>query len=230
MYNTTVYARDCDLDKGELLEHMIQFPTLIQKKICKGSSTGDVLLAIITGQDGDNHHQQYRNEAVMTRLQSIAKLADLSNSGGETKVRNCCRKCNKMEETLHDFLRCSRCGYATYCSKECQVTHWTEEHKRLCRPRTENHVDHPAIDEKLVNTFVEENYFEIAKEVIAQMPGDAVFDGGEREAFLALDFWAGPIGAAGIAPALRSPPEFKVYNVYDYLESKEVSQFLLPVR
>lgn len=30
--------------------------------------------------------------------------------------------------------RCSRCKSISYCSRECQVKHWSEEHKFQCQP------------------------------------------------------------------------------------------------
>ncbi|KAG0588367.1 hypothetical protein KC19_2G238600 [Ceratodon purpureus] len=42
-----------------------------------------------------------------------------------------CVVCDKPTKTRR---RCSRCKSMNYCSKECQVQHWTEGHKLECRP------------------------------------------------------------------------------------------------
>jgi hypothetical protein len=39
-----------------------------------------------------------------------------------------CENCGKKESTMS---RCSKCGIARYCSRECQVKNWPE-HKRKC--------------------------------------------------------------------------------------------------
>ena len=33
-------------------------------------------------------------------------------------------------------MKCSRCNTAKYCSKECQVAHWRQTHKRTCQNPT----------------------------------------------------------------------------------------------
>jgi MYND finger len=50
------------------------------------------------------------------------------------------RDCNNREPT-HILKLCSRCKYAVYCSKECQVASWSR-HKEHCtrvasQPRTQ---------------------------------------------------------------------------------------------
>jgi hypothetical protein len=34
------------------------------------------------------------------------------------------------------FQKCSRCRVTPYCSKECQLVHWKQAHKRACVPAT----------------------------------------------------------------------------------------------
>lgn len=43
--------------------------------------------------------------------------------------------CLLVEEDLmqQPLKRCSKCKQATYCSKECQVTHWKESHSKICK-------------------------------------------------------------------------------------------------
>lgn len=41
-----------------------------------------------------------------------------------------CAECLKSRE-VHPLLRCSKCKYVFYCSKNCQKSHWTL-HKKEC--------------------------------------------------------------------------------------------------
>lgn len=34
---------------------------------------------------------------------------------------------------LGEFKKCSRCKQACYCSKECQLQHWKNGHKKECK-------------------------------------------------------------------------------------------------
>ncbi|DAZ97611.1 TPA: hypothetical protein N0F65_002230, partial [Lagenidium giganteum] len=42
-----------------------------------------------------------------------------------------CYSCNKPSEK-GSLMRCSRCQCAAYCSRDCQVDHWSKNHSRLC--------------------------------------------------------------------------------------------------
>ncbi|KAG9122643.1 hypothetical protein FRC07_000899 [Ceratobasidium sp. 392] len=46
------------------------------------------------------------------------------------KPTDVCWRCGGVGRPL---LRCARCKKARYCSKECQKTHWNEEHKNVCK-------------------------------------------------------------------------------------------------
>jgi hypothetical protein len=46
-------------------------------------------------------------------------------------VSSLCVVCQKPTKVKR---RCARCKSMNYCSRECQVQHWTEEHKFECRP------------------------------------------------------------------------------------------------
>ena len=37
-------------------------------------------------------------------------------------------------DCIGEFKTCSRCKKAIYCSKECQVAHWKNGHKQVCKP------------------------------------------------------------------------------------------------
>lgn len=47
-----------------------------------------------------------------------------------------CSNCGKDAEPLKPFMRCGKCRFPSYCSKECQKIHW-KEHKKVCQPSIE---------------------------------------------------------------------------------------------
>jgi hypothetical protein len=69
-------------------------------------------------------------------------MKTIGGMGGEVfdivKARACrmevlrqCSQCNKAETHAKTFSRCSRCGDARYCSRDCQLLHWPT-HKGQC--------------------------------------------------------------------------------------------------
>lgn len=42
-------------------------------------------------------------------------------------------KCTNCREAGGLMQKCGRCKRVAYCTKECQVTHWKSEHKKICR-------------------------------------------------------------------------------------------------
>ncbi|KAK8816076.1 MYND-type zinc finger protein [Blastocystis sp. ATCC 50177/Nand II] len=50
-------------------------------------------------------------------------------------VRTCSNpNCGNTESKPGEFKKCSRCKTACYCSKECQLEHWKNGHKKECVP------------------------------------------------------------------------------------------------
>ncbi|OTA89993.1 hypothetical protein M434DRAFT_398312 [Hypoxylon sp. CO27-5] len=53
---------------------------------------------------------------------------------GQVKRRKKCGACGEMEKEGQTLMRCTGCGAAAYCSKECQVRGWSEMgHKANCK-------------------------------------------------------------------------------------------------
>ena len=50
----------------------------------------------------------------------------------ENIVKHNCATCHKSADVDDEFKRCSRCKSIWYCSKECQVKHWSDGHKSEC--------------------------------------------------------------------------------------------------
>lgn len=46
-------------------------------------------------------------------------------------IEICCRYCQKPQEKENKFKKCSRCKLSYYCSKECQINHWSR-HQTFC--------------------------------------------------------------------------------------------------
>ncbi|KAK5452049.1 hypothetical protein LTS15_007772 [Exophiala xenobiotica] len=72
-------------------------------------------------------------------------MADSANPAAERRV---CVACNKSEVELPTgtgLKRCGRCQKVSYCSKECQTSHWPQ-HKAGCRrPTTPLPPPHPSL-------------------------------------------------------------------------------------
>jgi hypothetical protein len=53
--------------------------------------------------------------------------------------------CQRHEEKINQFNKCSRCRWVRYCTRECQVLHWQAKHKAACMQK----VDTNGIEEIL---------------------------------------------------------------------------------
>ena len=60
----------------------------------------------------------------------------LNKVENQKDLRRKCIQCDKDQDlngsNSPPMMRCSRCHIAVYCSKECQIIHWREGHKRVC--------------------------------------------------------------------------------------------------
>lgn len=52
-----------------------------------------------------------------------------------------CFGCDAKEKKPMDFPRCSRCGWARYCSAECQKKHWATHKLDCCKEKTLEEMD-----------------------------------------------------------------------------------------
>jgi len=62
-----------------------------------------------------------------SKSQAIALVEDMENF-----MKQICANCQKRADVDVEFKRCSRCKSIWYCSKECQVKHWSACHKSDC--------------------------------------------------------------------------------------------------
>ncbi|KAI8854682.1 hypothetical protein BC829DRAFT_379417 [Chytridium lagenaria] len=58
------------------------------------------------------------------------KIAETVEEAGEWKVL--CDGCGKRETKTDEWKKCAKCSFNAYCSKECQVKDWKEQHKSAC--------------------------------------------------------------------------------------------------
>ena len=83
----------------------------------------------------------------VTREEAFLKLADMVHER-EKKLMECNEKTNAEElgwcsspicavkprmHSVAGLLKCSLCGTVRYCSKQCQIYHWKNGHRQLCK-------------------------------------------------------------------------------------------------
>jgi hypothetical protein len=184
---------------------LLQCLQLVKKKLKSGTPTGDILDAVIAGEDGPI------NDKVKTDLAKLQSLARLSN-GNNDHVKIVCRYCMNFEAQMDGakLMKCQRCKLVYYCSKECQVTDW-KRHKTMCNALTSgNHQESRSTFKTYANTmsaFMDSNYFAIAKEVYKKTQEYNVL---MKELFMVIDFFED-------APALRN--EFEVWLTSGCIEA-----------
>lgn len=66
--------------------------------------------------------------AIHTAAQIEGMHSQVTTLVMDVPAENCCHSCMTEEGKLK---RCTGCGVAKYCSKECQTAHW-KEHKKVC--------------------------------------------------------------------------------------------------
>jgi hypothetical protein len=173
---------------------------LVKKKLKSGTRTGDILDAVIAGNDGPINEKA---KAGLARLQSLARLSNNNNDSYDKR----CRHCGKIE-TLGDakLMKCQRCKLIYYCSKECQVANW-KSHKKSCKAISSSTVSQSAhkTSNATMWAFFDSNYFDIVKEVYKKTQECNV---AKTEILVEIDFY-------GDAPALRN--EFKVWLTSGFL-------------
>jgi hypothetical protein len=96
-----------------MLDILMLCPSLIKEKLCKGTSTGDLLINVVNGLDGNNHQ---RPVEVQKRLKNSMRMATVSNlRSHESSISlSMCRKCSSRNHDHEKLLVCSRCKTAYY--------------------------------------------------------------------------------------------------------------------
>ena len=65
----------------------------------------------------------YHEMPIQQRLKVVQKLVPFP--------KDACRHCDFIGDAK-SFKRCSKCRFVQYCSRECQVSHWKQDHKNIC--------------------------------------------------------------------------------------------------
>jgi hypothetical protein len=180
---------------------------LVKKKLKAGTRTGDILDAVIAGKDGPINEEV---KSSLVKLQSLARLSN-NNSTDDQKCMylKMCQHCDKTETQMDSALlmKCQRCKVTYYCSKDCQVADW-KIHKKLCEKFSSGVVSRSAIktSQTTISSFVESNYFGIAREVYKKTQEYSV---PKKELLVEIDFYKD-------APALRN--KIQVFLLSDFFE------------
>lgn len=88
--------------------------------------------AIIEHACGSERNQQAAKE-LQERDLSLGLRPIPTGDPTDTHVPiKCCDYCHKAANEHVKLMQCSRCLMVSYCSLECQKSHWTESHKKIC--------------------------------------------------------------------------------------------------
>jgi len=194
--------------------------SLIEKKFTEDHPCGKACKEILGRSSLNRHPVVGKLRMIASCTNWIEKPADLPK-----EMRDgfrCCRKCNKMVQSLEfqkSLLKCSRCKSVFYCSKECQVTDW-KAHKPFCEPFSSKESKVLRFNEESVNLFVEKNYVGILKEIVKVSVETGKTKG---DLLLELDFYDSDENGRG-APALQTPPQFKVAESKGYFEGSRPNE------
>jgi len=61
------------------------------------------------------------------------------HEGKTTPTLPCCAACGTPKTTRRPLNICTGCRTVHYCNRECQMTHWREGHKRVCKRLQKEH-------------------------------------------------------------------------------------------
>ena len=69
----------------------------------------------------------------MLPIAKRAGMLPMAMSSEMKRCLNCCYYLWQKEEDSSTNQHCSRCKIAFYCSRECQLEHWQNVHKKQCK-------------------------------------------------------------------------------------------------
>ena len=194
--------------------------SLIEKKFTEDQPCGKACKEILSRPIFHRHPVAGKLRMIASYTSWVEKQAD---SPKEMRDGNkLCRKCNKMEHSTEfqkNLLKCSRCKSAFYCSRECQVADW-KAHKPFCKAVSSKATKVMRFNEQTIYGFVENNYFSILKEIVKVSIETGKSKG---DLLLELDFYDSSENGRG-APALQTPPQFKVAVSKGYFEGSRPNE------
>jgi hypothetical protein len=193
---------------AEIVECLQTCLKLVKRKLKSGTPTGDILDAVIAGNDGPINEKA---KSGLARLQSLARLSNYDNECDSGKW---CHHCEKLETEMDNVLlmKCQRCKQSYYCSKDCQVADW-KNHKKMCKAMSNGKLARSALKttRTTILAFMESNNVDIEREVCKKARD---YNVPKKELLVEIDFF-------GDAPALRN--EFKVWLTSGFLEGSSVA-------
>jgi len=212
------FTYECNGKYSWILDFLMDVPKLIQKHFAKDTKEGELLQSILDGKKVDTNKihpnvlDKFRSIRTIAQNQYLREKLKGGNSDGGDNV---CGNCGKSESLSTKHLICSGCKSEWYCNAKCQKAHWSE-HKSLCKISNEFAVNqssrnHDNYDNLLMNTLAG-NMFYI---LLAYARGMRDLHLSKSKLMLFVDFY-------GMAPALQSPPQFRVVPIEDcFLRGKK---------
>lgn len=194
--------------------------SLIQKKFTEDQPCGKACKEILDRSSLSRHPVVGKLRTIMSFSTWSEKRADMPK--GMKDGYKHCRKCNKIEHSLEfqqGLQKCSRCKSAWYCSRECQVSDW-KDHKPFCRQVSSKESKIARFNEQNVYEFVQNNYFTVLKEIVKVSSETGKSKG---DLLLELDFYDASKNGRG-APALQTPPQFKIADSKGYFEGSRPNE------
>ena len=85
-------------------------------------------------QSNSKAREWWLKAALQEHEDAIENLKILDEQEGKTTpTLACCAACGRPTSTRRPLRSCPQCLVAQYCSRECQVKHWKDGHKRECK-------------------------------------------------------------------------------------------------
>lgn len=84
-----------------------------------------------------------------------------------------CSGCGSRDTPIQKLKLCSRCQGVQYCSKECQVEHWKEEHRKVCKKMAKEREAQEEAKKKMQESDTQKRIFALADEYPDDLPGQA---------------------------------------------------------
>mmetsp|Transcript_27215 Transcript_27215/g.66047 ORF Transcript_27215/g.66047 Transcript_27215/m.66047 type:complete len:489 (+) Transcript_27215:793-2259(+) len=190
---------------GFILNELASCPSFLRKKFKIGESCGDVLLAILEGKDG------HRNTpATVTKgLQGLFHSLQAITKPKCDEARSWCMHCRKAERSEAPLMKCSRCLFTTYCSKECQIADW-KDHKKGCFPISKTDLKKKTGAAEMLQKFVEKHGDRVESTMIEECQRKGLK---RHNMVIELDFMP---NKDGIIPAMSdSPSSFRITSIHE---------------
>mmetsp|Transcript_3568 Transcript_3568/g.8130 ORF Transcript_3568/g.8130 Transcript_3568/m.8130 type:complete len:281 (+) Transcript_3568:720-1562(+) len=199
----------------KILESLQRCALFLSKKFKSGEPCGDTLEAIVEGKDGS----LVAVPSIIQRLKTIYSLVKVMDSSQYKEPREC-NHCGKSDQDFQNsYMICSRCKRKFYCSKDCQRADWAL-HKNTCQPPTKDK-PYSKFSAAMVTNWLQQHFVETAIKMAEECDKHKL----EMEDMVTeIDFM--PTKDGGAAPAMRSPPVFKIAPRRNYLNRSEKPDWL----